>query len=56
MYADCDGRCADCPCSWCLGAPTHLPNRAADRSRWRRQARDDLADLGDLYGLTHTSC
>lgn len=53
MYsADCNGRCDDCPYSWCVPAKTKArPSKAAERRGWRQDALFELEELGDLYEI-----
>jgi hypothetical protein len=51
MPADCNGRCEDCPYSWCAPVACAQPTKASDRQGWRQDARAELDELADLYGI-----
>ncbi|GGW89395.1 hypothetical protein [Streptomyces noursei] len=51
MSADCNGHCEDCPYSWCVPVNRARPPKVADRQHWRQDARAELVELADLYGI-----
>ncbi|MCF3100953.1 hypothetical protein IPZ58_05105 [Streptomyces roseoverticillatus] len=50
MSADCDGLCRRCTCPFPPAIPQRTP-RAAQARQWHRDARLDLEDLADVYGI-----
>lgn len=49
----CTGHCPDCSYEFCVaaGITAEGPGRPRARRGWRREARAELEDLAELYGL-----